>query len=104
MHTHDFYECFYVSGGRGRHQTEDETHPLPTGNLYFVRPEHGHALKSLGETPFSFINAAVEQAVFETIAGHHPFPAKLWRFGQPIQHLALNAMRLRFPIDKLVIS
>lgn len=42
LHTHDFYEFFYVLGGRAIHDINGENQMLTQGTLVFIRPEDTH--------------------------------------------------------------
>lgn len=61
MHTHDFYEVFYVLEGKATHILNGRTKILCAGDLILIYPEDQHSLT--GKT-FHLINVA--------------FPAKTW--------------------------
>lgn len=41
-HDHDFTELVVVFAGEGRHETEHESYPLRTGDLFVLHPGEGH--------------------------------------------------------------
>ncbi len=61
LHTHDFYEIFYVLEGTATHLINERTVKLTPGDLVLIRPENCHSLS--GKT-FQLINVA--------------FPAEPW--------------------------
>jgi AraC-like DNA-binding protein/mannose-6-phosphate isomerase-like protein (cupin superfamily) len=64
LHSHDFYEMMYVLNGTALHRINNETHPMQTGDLIFIRPDDCHAMRSRTGGRAFFINIA--------------FPVKTW--------------------------
>ncbi len=62
MHTHDFYEVFYVLDGAATHILNDRRYRLRAGDLVFIYPEDRHAI--IGKT-FQLINVAFPAAAWE---------------------------------------
>ncbi len=92
-HDHDFYECFLVTSGSGRHWTPDGRAPLRDKHLYFVRPEHAHALED--SEKLAVLNIAVAAPVVATCLPLLELPAGCWTDGDPIRELALNERQAR---------
>lgn len=84
MHTHDYYECFLVTGRGGMHLLRKGNEPLLQDNLYFVRPEHAHGFRVDGkkQSP-TFINLVLRFDVVESFLNRHPeaFPHDVWKPG-----------------------
>lgn len=54
-HTHTFAELFYVVGGAGLFQIENETHEVKPGDLIIVNPNVEHTETSLDSQPLEYI-------------------------------------------------
>ncbi len=88
MHRHDFYECFLVLEGNGQQITPTEISDLKRHALYFVRPEHQHAIN--GHKNLVFLNLAFEKATFEASYALSNFAPAHWESGKPIRSEALD--------------
>lgn len=95
IHRHDFYECFLVLSGTGWQQTPAGDSPLDADRLYFVRPEHAHAIKGSTTAPLFFINMAFEENLFEAVSILHPFPETCWEKNAPIRSLPMAKEQLQ---------
>lgn len=49
LHTHDFFEVFWVQNGKVQHHTTDDSKTLTEGDLVFLRPGQLHALQGRGQ-------------------------------------------------------
>ncbi len=102
MHRHDFYECFLVLEGHGQHVMPSGTEMLQANHLYFIRPEHCHAVT--GQADLVFLNIAFEASVFEKAEALSVFSRACWPPGLPIKNLRLSqnqSMALRTCIDDI---
>ncbi len=79
LHVHDFFECFLVESGRGKHLISGSESMLVPGELHFIRPEHAHGLKGSPSEPLLFINAAFESASAESAILLCPALSEAWK-------------------------
>lgn len=100
QHDHDFYECFLVLEGRGRHILDAGTEDLVPQTLYFVRPEHSHAI--LGERDLVFINVAFEATIFARIESVAQLPSGCWERGTPIKQIRLRQSQVTEVLDAVM--
>ena len=49
VHSHDFFEIFWLQHGRAKHIINGETNVLGEGDVLFIRPQDQHALQGKGE-------------------------------------------------------
>ncbi len=47
VHTHDFYEIFYISRGKGLHYINGKEELLTNGSLVYIRPDDVHSFKGI---------------------------------------------------------
>lgn len=94
-HTHDFYECFLVDGGSGRHRVSGAGSTLKVRELIFIRPEHSHAVASDRGCELVFSNIALASRVIEPILGRKSFPSGVWEPGQSPAVNVLSRMQCR---------
>lgn len=79
LHSHDFYEVFWVDSGKGVQVRADGEDALAGGMVGFVRPADVHGFRALASSePFSLINVAFPGAAWVNISGRydlatHPF-------------------------------
>lgn len=92
MHRHDFYECFLVLEGNGQQHTPFGSEDLQPHVLYFVRPEHSHAID--GHNNLVFLNIAFEKSTFEATFDLANFKHKHWLRGTAIQVESLNQQQV----------
>src|ERR1035437_155284 len=57
-HTHDFYELFLVTSGRGLHNINGKKEYIEEGTLVFMRPYDSHYYQKLGTESCEIINLA----------------------------------------------
>ena len=92
MHRHDFYECFLILDGSGIHKLPEGESPLQAHTLYFLRPEHAHAIHGPGN--LVFLNLAFRATTFESISPLAEFTPDLWVKDAPIQSLPLDRLQV----------
>lgn len=56
VHTHDYYECFWIEAGRGLHWINGQKLPLKPGALVFIRPQDTHGFQSRGTAAMEMVN------------------------------------------------
>jgi AraC family cel operon transcriptional repressor len=79
VHRHDFYECFLVEKGSGRHVCGQVTTRLLVGELYFIRPEHAHGFRSSPGEALVITNVAMDARAFERSPVREFLPEGAWR-------------------------
>ncbi len=77
VHTHDYYECFWIEGGEGTHWINDRKTGLARGDMVFMRPWDTHGFQRRGRTPFRLVNISF----FARTAEH-----LLERYGDELNH------------------
>ncbi len=97
LHVHDFFECFLVESGRGKHLFPDHEDTLFPRDLHFVRPEQAHGLKGSTTEPLLFINAAFEAGAAQRAVEWCPGLGEAWKADSRPVSIQLNAsQRQRF--------
>mgnify|MGYP001792855348 CR=1 FL=1 len=71
LHSHDYYELFWIVNGRIRHRVNDRTEDLTEGDIVFIRPSDAHSLQGKGDEPH-LINLAVHPKLISALAKRHP--------------------------------
>lgn len=56
VHTHDFYEIVFITGGKGTHCINGEQQILSEGSLVFIRPSDVHSFKALNYFDFEMFS------------------------------------------------
>lgn len=64
LHTHDFYEIFYIVSGMAVHNINDEEHFLQTGDLVLIRPDDIHSYAFLNNWDFELISIGIPKDEF----------------------------------------
>jgi AraC-like DNA-binding protein/mannose-6-phosphate isomerase-like protein (cupin superfamily) len=59
-HTHKHMELFYIVGGRGRFQIQDQLYPVDASNLVIINPNVTHTEVSLNAQPLEYIVLGIE--------------------------------------------
>ena len=77
VHTHDYYECFWIEGGEGTHWINDRKTTLARGDMVFMRPWDTHGFQRRGRAPFRLVNISF----FARTAEH-----LLERYGDELTH------------------
>ncbi len=63
LHTHEFYEVFYVVKGQAMHQINGSSQVVSEGSLVFIRPKDAHHYQYLNLFDFEFINVNITCAL-----------------------------------------
>ncbi|MBQ8554913.1 MAG: AraC family transcriptional regulator [Clostridia bacterium] len=70
LHTHDFYEFFYVLGGRAIHDINGEKQLLTQGTLVFIRPEDVHRYHFISNHDMELLSCGVTRELVEKACGY----------------------------------
>lgn len=62
MHTHEFAEFVYISGGKGIHRINDVAYPVKRGNFLFINYNQTHTMEIDGEQ--SYVNILIKPEFF----------------------------------------
>lgn len=65
MHSHVFYEVFYVTKGQAMHEINSSSQVVGEGSLVFIRPDDAHYYKQLNISGFEFINVNIVPELVE---------------------------------------
>lgn len=68
LHTHDFWEVFWVTDGRAGHWINGDYDELQAGDLVLIRPSDVHGYRVPPRSPFCFFNIAFPPRVWEGFA------------------------------------
>lgn len=63
MHSHEFYEIFYVVKGQALHQINGSSQIVTEGSLVFIHPDDVHCYQLLNFSDFEFINVNISLAL-----------------------------------------
>ena len=73
LHSHDFYEVFWVDSGKGVQVRRDGDDALSGGMVAFVRPNDAHGFQAEAcSEPFSLINVAFPRSAWEDLTKRYP--------------------------------
>lgn len=112
LHSHDFFELFWVQNGTVRHHLSEGAETLQEGDIVFLRPGQHHALQGRGEHAL-VVSIAIHARIVAALAKRHPaLQGQLfWAKNGPVQRhrdirqlAALNAAAVqleRSPSDTL---
>ncbi len=67
MHTHDFFELFYVVKGRAMHNINGESECCMAGNLQLIRPKDCHAYSFINRYDMELISIGISRSIMEEI-------------------------------------
>lgn len=56
LHTHDFYEIFFINSGKGLHFINGKDQLLTNGSIVFIRPYDAHSFKALNYFDFEIFS------------------------------------------------
>lgn len=59
-HTHSYAELFYVVGGKGHIQIDQELHPVSARQLVIINPNVMHTEKSLNAAPLEYVVLGID--------------------------------------------
>ncbi|WP_239450545.1 helix-turn-helix transcriptional regulator [Loktanella sp. S4079] len=71
LHSHDFYELFWVQNGQVRHHLGEKAEVLSEGTVYFIQPGQQHALQGRGEHAL-VVSLCIHPQVIQTLGTRHP--------------------------------
>ncbi|MDO6591048.1 AraC family transcriptional regulator [Loktanella sp. D2R18] len=71
LHSHDFFEAFWVQNGQVRHHTPDRITTLHEGDLCCLQPGQTHALQGRGEHAL-VVSLCIHPATITALADRHP--------------------------------
>lgn len=100
LHRHDFYECFLILEGDGQHHTNGGVDTLERHRIYFVRPEHEHAIS--GQKNLVFLNIAFEATTFLAATKLANFKSDCWKPGQPIHSESITNEQVTHLLENVV--
>ncbi len=66
LHTHNCSELFYVTGGLGEFQIEEQIYPVSVNDLVIINPHVNHTEISLNSNPLEYIVVGVDGLELET--------------------------------------
>lgn len=67
MHTHNFYEFFYVVSGKAIHLINQTTQIISEGSLFFVRPDDTHSYSFLNSFDMELISCGFESCLVNDV-------------------------------------
>ncbi len=67
VHTHDFYEIFYVVQGRAMHNINGESECCMSGTLQLLRPADCHAYSFINRYDMELISIGISRSIMEEI-------------------------------------
>lgn len=79
LHSHNFSEIFYITGGKGYFMARGEKCPVQKGHLIIVNPQVEHGEFSSDENPLEYIVLGVE--------GMHFTPSSVQQAGLALIHI-----------------
>ncbi len=68
IHTHDFYEIFYVAKGRAMHNINGESECCTAGTLQLIRPADCHAYSFINRYDMELISIGISREIMQQIA------------------------------------
>lgn len=70
LHTHDFYEIFYIIKGKAIHEINCEKQALMQGMLVFIRPEDVHQYTFINNYDFEILSIGIERELVEHVCSY----------------------------------
>ncbi len=67
LHTHDFYEIFYVVRGRAMHRINGESECCTAGTLVLIRPSDAHMYAFINQWDMELISIGIDCAVMAEV-------------------------------------
>ncbi len=68
IHTHDFFEIFYVAKGRAMHNINGESECCMSGTLQLIRPADCHAYSFINRYDMELISIGISRSIMEEIS------------------------------------
>ncbi len=65
LHSHHFYEFFYVASGKAIHQINSTTEVIAEGALFFIRPDDIHAYSFLTNYDMELVSCGIQPELME---------------------------------------
>ncbi|WP_070042973.1 helix-turn-helix transcriptional regulator [Robinsoniella peoriensis] len=65
LHSHDFYEIFYVTSGKAIHNINGLNQVVQQGSLYFIRPSDIHSFSFINDYDIQLISCGIEPWIVE---------------------------------------
>jgi AraC family cel operon transcriptional repressor len=86
LHTHDFFELFWVQNGKIRHHLPTGGETLTEGDIVFLQPGQSHGLQGRGEHAL-IVTLCIHPKTIKALAKRHPSLAGhlFWSKAGPIQ-------------------
>lgn len=87
LHSHDFFELFWVQNGTVRHFQQGSADTLGEGDMVFLRPGQSHALQGRGENAL-VVTLCIHPDIIARLAERHPAldGHLFWKDGPAAQH------------------
>ena len=85
LHTHDYYECFWILSGVGSHHINGRSQPLTPGRVTFIRPHDVHGFQSAPSEICRLVNIMVPAAVVDHLGRRYgdEFAGRYFWYGEP---------------------
>ena len=93
LHSHNFSEIFYITGGKGYFMVRGKKCPVQKGHLFIVNPQVEHGEFSSEENPLEYIVLGVE--------GMHFTPSSVQQDGLSLIHISQTAAPIVHCIETL---
>ncbi|ANQ50454.1 helix-turn-helix domain-containing protein [Flammeovirga sp. MY04] len=71
LHSHDYYEFFYISNGRGVHLLNGEEEKLETGSFCFIRDHDTHTFKKVSKEGLVITNIAIPKDIIHQYSARY---------------------------------
>lgn len=105
LHTHDFYEFFYVLGGRAIHDINGDKQLLTKGTLVFIRPADVHRYHFISNHDMELLSIGVTQELIEKACGYLGLsPEDFLRLPAPPQIVCPDSLHWHMTERLLAIS
>jgi len=74
LHTHDFYEFFYVCKGKSIHEINNTNQLLVQGSLVFIRPTDIHKFNFFNQYDMHIISCGVTPQIIDSVLNYMNIP------------------------------
>lgn len=96
LHTHEFFEFFFVTNGCARHLVNKAVQVIERGSLVLIRPEDEHCYDYYDAQDFAFYNMGFTIETFRSIsAAYKKYPDEMLSLSIP-RHVKLKEGELHF--------
>ncbi len=103
LHTHTFFEFFFVIRGKGIHQINGQSTLLSEGSFVLIRPQDVHGYAFLNQFDMEMINITFQTAQFERICRLLDVPQSLFLRSELAPQLELAPERFSDLKEKLLL-